>query len=125
MRQANGRTRMRTTQIIAAALALSALLSACKEENTYQAPPPPTVTVSPPLREKVTNYLEVTGTTGAYNAVDLVARVEGYLTSVNFEDGKIVENETTLKTPPALIQQHTAFVRPRAIRCPAFSNITS
>ncbi|MHB1218122.1 MAG: efflux RND transporter periplasmic adaptor subunit [Alphaproteobacteria bacterium] len=87
---------MKTPRIIAAALALSALLSACKEENQYQAPPPPTVTVSPPLREKVTNYLEITGTTAAYNAVDLVARVEGYLTSVNFEDGSMVEKDKLL-----------------------------
>lgn len=96
MRQAHGRTSMKTPRIIAAALALSALLSACKEENQYQAPPPPTVTVSPPLREKVTNYLEVTGTTAAYNAVDLVARVEGYLTSVNFTDGSMVEKDKLL-----------------------------
>lgn len=96
MRQANGPTKMKTPRIVAAALALSALLSACKEENQYQAPPPPTVTVSPPLREKVTNYLEVTGTTAAYNAVDLVARVEGYLTSVNFTDGSMVEKDKLL-----------------------------
>lgn len=96
MRQAHGRTSMKTPRIIAAALALSALLSACKEENQYQEPPPPTVTVSPPLREKVTNYLEITGTTAAYNAVDLVARVEGYLTSVNFEDGSMVEKDKLL-----------------------------
>lgn len=96
MRQAHGRTSMKTPRIIAAALALSALLSACKEENQYQAPPPPTVTVSPPLREKVTNYLEITGTTAAYNAVDLVARVEGYLTSVNFVDGSMVEKDKLL-----------------------------
>lgn len=91
MQRANGRIKMRTPQIVAAALLLSALVPACKEENAYQAPPPPTVTVSPPVREKVTNYLEVTGNTAAYNAVDLVARVEGYLTSVNFEDGSYVE----------------------------------
>lgn len=96
MRQAHGRTSMKTPRIIVAALALSALLSACKEENQYQAPPPPTVTVSPPLREKVTNYLEITGTTAAYNAVDLVARVEGYLTSVNFVDGSMVEKDKLL-----------------------------
>lgn len=107
MRQANGWTRMRTSQIVAAALALSAFLSACKEENSYQAPPPPTVTVSPPVREKVTNYLEVTGTTAAYNAVDLVARVEGYLTSVNFEDGSMVEKDKLLfviEQPPYIAQ---------------------
>lgn len=96
MRQANGRTMMRATRIAAVALALSALLAACKEENNYQAPPPPTVTVSPPVREKVSNYLEVTGTTAAYNAVSLVARVEGYLTSVNFEDGTLVEKDKLL-----------------------------
>lgn len=98
---------MRTPQIVAAALALSVFLSACKEENSYQAPPPPTVTVSPPVREKVTNYLEVTGTTAAYNTVDLVARVEGYLTSVNFEDGSMVEKDKLLfviEQPPYIAQ---------------------
>lgn len=87
---------MKTPRIVAAALAFAALTTACNDENSYQAPPPPTVTVSPPLREKVTNYLEITGTTAPYNAVDLVARVEGYLTSVNFEDGSMVEKDKLL-----------------------------
>jgi RND family efflux transporter MFP subunit len=66
------------------------LLSACGGRNQYQPPPPPAVTVSRPLQLPVTDYLEATGSVAASNSVDLVARVEGYLRSVNFADGSLV-----------------------------------
>jgi multidrug efflux system membrane fusion protein len=74
-----------------ALIGLLALLWGCGEDNTYVAPPPPAVSVSQPVRQTVTDYIEVSGNTQASNSVDLVARVEGYLQSVNFTDGSFVK----------------------------------
>ena len=76
--------------VLAAVAAAAALLNACGNRNAYQPPPPPAVTVSRPLRLPVTDYLQATGSVAAFKTVDLVARVEGYLRSVNFEDGSAV-----------------------------------
>ncbi len=74
--------------LCAAALAL---VSACGNRNEYHPPPPPPVTVSKPVRGPVTDYLLATGSVAAAQSVDLVARVEGYLRSVNFTDGTLVK----------------------------------
>ncbi|MGH6918295.1 MAG: efflux RND transporter periplasmic adaptor subunit, partial [Geminicoccaceae bacterium] len=70
---------------------LAVLLWGCGEDNTYVPPPPPTLSVSQPVRQTVTDYIEVSGNTQASNSVDLVARVEGYLQSVDFTDGSFVK----------------------------------
>lgn len=68
-----------------------ALLSACdRDQNTYQAPPPPEVTVDTPVAQDVTEYEHVTGTTEAYKMVDLQARVSGYLKTIHFQAGDMV-----------------------------------
>ena len=69
---------------------LACLLAACGEDNTY-VPPPPPVTVARPVQQTVTDYLQLTGSTQSSNSVDLVARVAGYLDSVNFTDGSLVK----------------------------------
>jgi RND family efflux transporter MFP subunit len=66
-------------------------LGACKKENTYVPPPPPSVGVAAPVRQAVTDYLTVTGNTQAYNAVDLNARVEGFLEAIKVQDGAVVK----------------------------------
>lgn len=53
--------------------------------------PPPTVVVQHPKRMKVTDYVTQTGTVVAYNAVNLVARIEGYLEKIEFTDGTFVK----------------------------------
>jgi len=45
-----------------------------------------------PVKKAVTPYLEVTGTTAAYASVNLVARVAGYLKSINYVDGARVKS---------------------------------
>ena len=77
-----------------ALLAVSAavLLAACGKSNQYHPPPPPAVTVSKPLSLPVTDYLQATGSVAASKTVDLVARVEGYLRSVDFKDGSLVKS---------------------------------
>lgn len=63
------------------------LIGGCEEKNAFVAPPPPKVTVANPQRKTVTDYLELTGNTQAINTVKLVARVEGYLEGLHFQDG--------------------------------------
>ena len=85
-------TRLATTiRLGAAAAALAVLLTACGDRNTYQPPPPAEVTVAQPEQRKVTLYMEVTGSTAAFNRVDLVARVQGFLEKVGYKDGADVK----------------------------------
>ncbi len=72
------------------------MLSGCKEENKYAPPPPPEVGVSAPLQKPTTPYLELTGSAVAFNDVDLVARVEGFLSEIDYKDGDAVKQGTTL-----------------------------
>ena len=72
------------------------LLAACGEENRFIAPPPPKVTVQLPLQQTVTPYLEATGNTAAVNTVKLVARVQGYLQEIKYQDGAAVKKGTPL-----------------------------
>jgi RND family efflux transporter MFP subunit len=88
-------TLRRTT--LPALLAL-ALLAACGEQNRYVAPPPPKVTVAPPVQQPVTRYLEATGNTAAVNSADLVARVAGFVQSINYADGALVKKDDLLFT---------------------------
>jgi RND family efflux transporter MFP subunit len=84
-----------------APLALAALslfvLTAC-EQNTFVPPPPPKVEVAVPLQKSITRYLDATGNTAAIKNVDLVARVQGFLQSINYQDGTFVKEGTTLFT---------------------------
>ncbi len=77
-------------RLLLAALALVSI-AACGSRNRYQPPPPPPVTVSKPLELPVADYLETTGSVAASRSVDLVARVEGYLRTVDFQDGSLVK----------------------------------
>ena len=71
-------------------------LASCKKENAYVPPPPPEVGVAKPLRQAVTPYLEVTGNTVAYNQVDLQARIQGFLQEIDYTDGAMAKQGTTL-----------------------------
>ena len=73
-------------------------LAACGQENQYVAPPPPKVTVAVPVQAPYTRYLETTGNTAAINSADLVARVPGFVESVNYRDGDDVKKGTLLFT---------------------------
>ena len=83
------------------ALALAALslflLTAC-EQNAFVPPPPPKVEVAVPAQKSITRYLDATGNTAAIKNVDLVARVQGFLQSINYQDGTFVKEGTTLFT---------------------------
>jgi RND family efflux transporter MFP subunit len=73
-------------------LALLGSLSGCKrEENAFAPPPAPAVTVAHPIQRPITQYLESTGTTEAFETVSLRARVPGFLDQVNFKPGAAVK----------------------------------
>ena len=84
-------TVIRTAGNTGVVLLAAVLAAGCGRSNHYEPPPPPSVTVSKPLRMPITDYLNATGTVAAAQTVDLVARVEGYLRSIDFVDGSPVK----------------------------------
>jgi len=79
-----------------AILLLLAAAACTGDKNEYVPPPPPQVSVSQPIQKPVTEYIELTGNLQAYESVNLVARVEGFLTDINYKDGDIVKKDTLL-----------------------------
>ncbi|MCH7753172.1 MAG: biotin/lipoyl-binding protein, partial [Planctomycetes bacterium] len=75
-----------------AIMLVSCLFTAgCQPKNVYQEPPPPPVTVAHPELRTVVDTIEFTGTTEAVEMVDIRARVEGFLLSIEFDEGKAVK----------------------------------
>jgi len=88
-----------TTTILKGCALVAVLgLAACDQKNAYVPPPPPKVTVAAPVKRPVTLYLEATGNTAAVNTTNLVARVPGFLETVNYKDGDLVKKGTVLFT---------------------------
>lgn len=75
-------------------LALAA--TGCKQENKFVASPPAEISVANPLQYRFVPYLEQTGNTQAFNTVDLVARVEGFVAAINYKDGEYVKKGKVL-----------------------------
>jgi RND family efflux transporter MFP subunit len=72
-------------------------LSACQQpQSATSPPPPPKVTVSQPVLREVIEWDEYTGRLEAVDSVEVRARVSGYLQSVHFSDGAIVEKGALL-----------------------------
>jgi RND family efflux transporter MFP subunit len=76
-----------------AALSLVAMVAAfgCSRANEYVPPPPSAVTVAQPVEREIVHQLEFTGTTRSIEAVDVRARVTGYLQRIAFQDGAEVK----------------------------------
>ena len=89
---------LKATDILILILLIFGAISGCSEKNEYVEPPPPEVTVSKPLVQNVTDYLEFTGTAKAIEQIDIRARVKGFLESVHFEDGDFVTRGQLLFT---------------------------
>ncbi len=95
--------RRRVARACVGAAALAAV--ACGRGNEYAPPPPPEVTVSHPVERDVTIHGEFTGHTVAIATLDIRARVQGYLESVNFKPGSAVKKGDLLFViEPALFQ---------------------
>jgi multidrug efflux system membrane fusion protein len=80
--------------VLAAIAALA--LTGCGSKNQFVAPPPAKVVVAQPIQKPVTLYVYLTGNTAAYRTANLVARVQGYLESIDYKDGAAVTKGTQL-----------------------------
>jgi len=68
------------------------ILFGCGQGNqTFVPPPAPEVTITRPEKKEVTDHLEFTGNTKAVESVEIRARVQGFLDSMNFEPGQKVK----------------------------------
>src|SRR3954464_9998294 len=68
------------------------LLAGCGQKNEQQAAPAaPSVTVAQPTKRMVTDWDEFTGRFDAVEQVQIRARVTGFVTSVEFQDGAVVK----------------------------------
>ena len=76
--------------VVISTLALA--LASCGQNQPQQraAPPPPAVTVSKPVTRMVVDQDEYVGRFIAVDAVEIRARVWGYLEAVHFTDGQVV-----------------------------------
>jgi multidrug efflux system membrane fusion protein len=74
-----------------------ALSGGCGEAPAQLAPPqPPAVPVSKPVQQEVTDYVDFTGRTDAVQAVNVIARVTGYLVQMPFKEGSEVKKDQLL-----------------------------
>src|SRR5215475_4319792 len=85
-----------TRLLLLAGMGMLTLLAACEQENRFIAPPPPKVTVQFPLQQTFTPYLQATGNAASVNTVKLVARVQGYVQEIKYQDGAAVKKGTPL-----------------------------
>ena len=76
------------------------LVSACNRELTAQGvssqKAPPEVTVSQPLKKTIVEWDEYTARLQAVKSVEVRARVSGYLESIHFREGFVVEEDDLL-----------------------------
>ena len=73
-------------------LILLLAVSGCeKGTDSFVPPPPPEVTISLPVKQEVTDYLEFTGNIKAVESVEIRARVQGFLDKMNFDPGQYVK----------------------------------
>jgi membrane fusion protein, multidrug efflux system len=83
--------------MLAAGIAAIASSVAC-EQPAPPAPPPPEVYVAPVEQKDVPVYLELVGQTEGFQDVEIRARVEGFLETVNFQEGSFVKSGDLLYT---------------------------
>lgn len=84
-----------TVLILAPLLAASA---GCGEKEAPPPPPPPEVKVTPVVQRDVPVYIEVIGQTRGSTEIEVRARVEGYLESVDYREGSAVRKGQLLYT---------------------------
>jgi multidrug efflux system membrane fusion protein len=114
--------------VLAAIAALA--LTGCGSRNQFVAPPPPKVVVAQPVQKPVTLYIYLTGNTAPYRTANLVARVQGYLESIDYKDGAVVTKGTQLfgierDTFQAQVDQVTAqLAHDQAVLAEAQVNLT-
>ncbi len=80
------------------AVVTAVTFSVACEKPPAPAPPPTEVFVADVVQKDVPSYLEVVGQTYGFQDVDIRARVEGFLESVNFREGSFVRQGALLYT---------------------------
>src|SRR5262245_36623306 len=80
----------RASRVALAALGASLLVGGCKEKAAPPPPAPPEVFVAPVQQRDVPIVMELVGQTKGAQDVEIRARVEGYLETVDFQEGSLV-----------------------------------
>ena len=96
MKSPAGVSNLKNCVLAAAILLIVWMFAACDQRNEYVEPPLPKVTVAKPLQQAIIDYLEFTGTTHAFEEVEMRARVAGFLQSMEFTPGNLVEKDDLL-----------------------------
>ena len=86
-----------SVMVIVLLLLCVAITAGCDRSPTATpAPEPTTVSVSYPIERNITDYADFTGRTAAVHSVEVRARVDGYLDTVNFKEGALVNKGDVL-----------------------------
>ena len=70
--------------------------TACRRQTATTTPPPPEVYVAAVIQQDVPEYLEIVGQAEGFQDVDIRARVEGFLETMEFREGSFVRKGTVL-----------------------------
>ncbi len=89
---------MNSPLLLRLAVLLAPALASCGDGQQQGGPPPPAVTVAKPVKQAVVDYDEYVGRFLAVDAVEMRARVTGYLEAVHFKDGQTVNKGDLLFT---------------------------
>lgn len=89
---------MKNIYLTAAAVVLAIWTVSCAKEKKTEADTVPVIDVAEATSRAVTTHKVYPGYLSAYNEVQLVARVDGYLTSKPYDAGSFVKAGTTLFT---------------------------
>jgi len=104
-----------------------AFLTGCGAAPAPQAPPAPVVTVARPLEKDITDWDEYTGRIEPVESVEVRARVSGYLQSIHFDEGGVVEEGDLLfvidpRPYRAVLEEATAELTRAKVRLELASN---
>lgn len=84
--------------MLAAGVVATVASVACGEKAAPPPPPPPEVYTTAVVQRDVPVYLELVGQAEGFQDVDIRARVEGFLETVNFQEGTFVKQGDLLYT---------------------------
>jgi membrane fusion protein, multidrug efflux system len=83
--------------LVGISLVTVTVLPGCMPKQPQVGPPEtPSIPVSHPVEREVTDYVEFTGRTDAVEAVDIKARVTGYLEKMPFKEGSEIKKDDLL-----------------------------
>ncbi|MGN6772446.1 MAG: efflux RND transporter periplasmic adaptor subunit [Rhizobiaceae bacterium] len=105
---------------LAGAMACVGSISLAQQPGASRAMPPPAVVIEKVKVEQVRNPAQFTARIEAINAVDIRARVTGFLHSVSFSDGQAVRaGETLFEIEPDQLEASVASARAQVARAEA------